>query len=414
VLGYVFCALGAIVGVFALRAALAQSDLELGSILAIAGVVNGIQIQIFNFVYAKVSVGLNDWDNHRTDSQYENFLIGKSFGFKVINSFATFVYIGFYKRFDWSVKYCKGSFLQRLSKINAQNKTLGTEGMNWYNNNTAAADIPIYNEQTQPDMFDLADLYRVHGPDYRGDCFGELAYQLGILFGMMIVVNNTIEILGPVVGKFLQNRNQTKDPAAEKAKKGEDANALEMSEAKQKDPETPPGPINAKLATITDPTRQSDAENEFEFTQYEGTFADYDELIIQFGFVVLFVVVFPAAPILALLNNVIEFRLDASKLMSFTRRPHPKGTFDMGTWYSILNLLSWVMVISNTALIIFSSTQARAIPNDLRWVSFVIVEHILIGIKLLIEFFVPDVPTDVEERLARQEVIRSTLIEPNY
>lgn len=54
----------------------------------------------------------------------------------------------------------------------------------------------------------LAEIYNVHGPDFRGDCFGELAYQLGILFGMMIIVNNLIEILGPLVGKCLQDRKQ--------------------------------------------------------------------------------------------------------------------------------------------------------------------------------------------------------------
>jgi len=361
---------------------------------------------------------LNDWENHRTDSQYENFLIGKSFGFKVINSFATFVYIGFYKRFDWDVKYCKGSFLQRIAKLSSKNQSASVFAESWYFDPTLKPLTNIYSVDKEADMHALWDVFTIHGPDYRGDCFGELAYQLGIIFGMMIVVNNFIELLAPVLGKFLQNRAQTKNPAAEalaKARKaGGDAAALEMAEAKARDAETPAGPINEKLAKITDPSKQSDAENEFEFTQYEGTFADYDELIIQFGFVVLFVVVFPAAPILALLNNVIEFRLDASKLMSFTRRPHPKGTFDMGTWYSILNLLSWVMVVSNTALIVFSSSQSRKIDSDLRWVTFVVVEHILIGIKLLIEFFVPDVPTDVEERLARQDVIRATLIEPNY
>jgi len=365
---------------------------------------------------------LNDWENHRTDSQYENFLIGKSFGFKVINSFATFIYIGFYKRFDWDVRYCKGSFLQRISKLRASDEQGANNATSWAFNASLAPLTNPYDVNTQGELFDLYNIFTIHGPDYRGDCFGELAYQLGIIFGMMIVVNNFIEVLGPVVGKFLQNRAQTKDPAAAAAakavadakKNGGDTAALEMAEAKQKEIETPAGPVNERLANITDKSKQSDAENEFEFTQYEGTFADYDELIIQFGFVVLFVVVFPAAPILALLNNVIEFRLDASKLMSFTRRPHPKGTFDMGTWYSILNLLSWVMVVSNTALIVFSSSQARKIDSDLRWVTFVIVEHILIGIKLMIEFFVPDVPTEVEERLARQDVIRSTLIEPNY
>jgi hypothetical protein len=417
---YICCALGAVIGIFALRAALANTEMELGEILAIAGVVNGLQIQIFNFVYARVSVGLNDWENHRTDSQYENFLIAKSFFFKVINSFATFIYIGFYKRFDDSVKYCKGSYLQRIAKLNTVDKPAVVAFESAWVWNTTSGIVSAanpYNENTEADFYRLFEIVKNEGPNYRGDCFGELAYQLGIIFGMMIVVNNTVEILGPVVGKFLQNRAQTKDgPQAqlERARKGNDAAALEMAERKMRELEALAGPINEQLAKITDPSKQSDAENEFEYTQYEGTFADYDELIIQFGFVVLFVVVFPAAPILALFNNIIEFRLDASKLMSFTRRPHPKGTFDMGTWYSILNLLSWVMVVSNTALIVFSSNQARTIDSDLRWVTFVIVEHILIGIKLLIEFFVPDVPTDVEEKLARQDVVRVTLIEPNY
>jgi len=317
------------------------------------------------------------------------------------------------------VKYCKGSFLQRVNKLSAKNSTAAGIALSWGTNNTGF--VNPFNEQTEPEPWQVGQIFHDLGYDYRGDCFAELGYQLGIIFGMMIVVNNTIEILGPVVGKFLQNRNQTKNPAADavaKARKKGDAAALEMAEAKLKDLEVPAGPTNEKLAKITDPSKQSDAENEFEYTQYEGTFNDYDELIIQFGFVVLFVVVFPAAPILALLNNVIEFRLDASKLMSFTRRPHPKGTFDMGTWFSILNLISWVMVVSNTALIVFSSQLGKkliyGVDEDFRWVSFVIVEHILIGIKLLIEFFVPDVPTDVEERLARQDVIRATLIEPNY
>jgi len=273
---------------------------------------------------------------------------------------------------------------------------------------------PAYynNPDNSSDIAMLADIYNNHGQDYRGDCFGELAYQLCILFGMMIIVNNFIEIGVPMLQKFLQNRSQTKDPNA--PKKGKDAEGLEMAEAKSKDPETPPGPTNEKLAKITDASRQSDAENEFEFTQYEGTFNDYDELIIQYGFVVLFVVVFPVAPVFALLNNFIEFKLDASKLMKFTRRPHPKGTYDMGTWFAILNVISWVMVVSNTALVIFSSGEAQTLQADYRWISFVVVEHILIGTKLLIEFFIPDVPRDVEDTLARQEVIKTTLVDPNY
>jgi len=262
------------------------------------------------------------------------------------------------------------------------------------------------------DLENAANIFNQYGPSYRGDCFGELAYQLFIIFGVMIFVNNTIELLGPIVGKFLQNRAQTK---VQPGPGGKDGEGLAQAEKKDVEAPAPMGPLNEKLAKITDTSKQSDAENEFEYPQYEGTFADYDELIIQFGFVVLFVVVFPAAPFFALANNLVEFRLDASKILGLTRRPHPKGAYDMGTWFYMLDLLSWVMVISNTGLIVFSSYNfsSRLMPEQ-RWITFVVVEHILIGIKLVLQFIVPDVPLDVEERIARQEVIRHTLVDPNY
>jgi hypothetical protein len=324
--------------------------------------------------------------------------------FKVVNSFATFIYIAFAKRSDVNVGYCKGSWEQLSRKVSDADAATANS---W--NTTFPPAATSFGDEN---MNGLLAIYNVRGvagdhKDYRGDCFGELAYQLFIIFGTMILVNNAIEIMGPIIGKWLQNRAQTKVP--------KEAAALNDAEKKTKDVEAPSGPVNEKLVKITDTSRQSDAENEFEFPQYEGTFADYDELIIQFGFVVLFVVVFPAAPFLAFLNNIIEFRLDATKMLGFTRRPHPKGTYDMGTWFYILDLLSWVMVISNTGLIVFSSENFRdRLTDEERWITFVVVEHILIGIKLAIQFFVPDVPQDVDERIARQAVIRHTLVDPNY
>ncbi len=43
--------------------------------------------------------------------------------------------------------------------------------------------------------------------------------------------------------------------------------------------------------------------------------------VIQYGFVTLFVAAFPLAPLLALLNNVFEIRLDAYKYTTLMRRP---------------------------------------------------------------------------------------------
>uniref|UniRef100_A0A672FJ30 Anoctamin n=1 Tax=Salarias fasciatus TaxID=181472 RepID=A0A672FJ30_SALFA len=54
---------------------------------------------------------------------------------------------------------------------------------------------------------------------------------------------------------------------------------------------------------------------------FGGLTPEYMEMIIQFGFVTLFVASFPLAPLFALLNNIIEIRLDAKKFVTELRRP---------------------------------------------------------------------------------------------
>ena len=53
-------------------------------------------------------------------------------------------------------------------------------------------------------------------------------------------------------------------------------------------------------------------------------------LVIQFGFITIFVAAFPLAPLFALLNNVIEIRLDAFKFVSVLRRPVAERAQDIG------------------------------------------------------------------------------------
>lgn len=53
--------------------------------------------------------------------------------------------------------------------------------------------------------------------------------------------------------------------------------------------------------------------------------------VIQYGFVSLFVASFPLAPAFALLNNVIEIRLDAAKFVTEIRRPDAVRLKDIGT-----------------------------------------------------------------------------------
>ena len=54
--------------------------------------------------------------------------------------------------------------------------------------------------------------------------------------------------------------------------------------------------------------------------------------MIQYGFVTIFVAAFPLAPMFALMNNVIEIRLDAYKYVTQFRRPVAVKAQDIGKY----------------------------------------------------------------------------------
>ena len=75
--------------------------------------------------------------------------------------------------------------------------------------------------------------------------------------------------------------------------------------------------------------------------------------VLQFGFITIFVAAFPLAPLFALLNNWIEIRLDAQKFVCETRRPVSERCQDIGVWFTILDALAQLAVISNVSIVHF-------------------------------------------------------------
>jgi len=88
---------------------------------------------------------------------------------------------------------------------------------------------------------------------------------------------------------------------------------------------------------------------------YSGTFDDYNEMAIQFGFVTLFAAAFPIASLASLINNIVEIRSDAFKLLLHTQRPNYAGCEDIGSWQGVFTVLSTLAVITNVCLIGFTS-----------------------------------------------------------
>ena len=53
---------------------------------------------MFNYqVYEKLAYILTNWENHRTQTAYDDALIIKLFAFQFVNNYASLIYIAFFK-----------------------------------------------------------------------------------------------------------------------------------------------------------------------------------------------------------------------------------------------------------------------------------------------------------------------------
>ncbi|XP_076365201.1 anoctamin-7-like isoform X1 [Tachypleus tridentatus] len=242
-------------------------------------------------------------------------------------------------------------------------------------------------------------------------CLSELAQQLAIIMVGKQIINNAQEILVPKL-KAWWHKKKTK---------------MEV--------------------------RTTRWEEDYQLIDNEGLFQEYLEMVLQFGFITIFVAAFPLAPLFALLNNWVEIRLDAQKFVCETRRTVAERAQNIGVWFTILEFVAHLAVISNAFLIAFTSeflpklvymyeyswnlegyvnfTLALA-PNgtltqecryqDFRdtegnhtmfyWhllavrLGFVIIfEHLVFAICRMIDIVVPDIPKALEVKIKRERYL---------
>lgn len=77
--------------------------------------------------------------------------------------------------------------------------------------------------------------------------------------------------------------------------------------------------------------------------------------VLQYGFVTMFVAAFPLGPLFALLNSIVEIRVDAINFVSQFRRPDSARAEDIGAWFRILEGVTKVSVLVNAFVLAFTS-----------------------------------------------------------
>ncbi|XP_073076053.1 anoctamin-8 isoform X4 [Manis javanica] len=151
------------------------------------------------------------------------------------------------------------------------------------------------------------------------------------------------------------------------------------------------------------------AELESCMRKYEDTFQDYQEMFVQFGYVVLFSSAFPLAALCALVNNLIEIRSDALKLCTGLQRPFGQRVESIGQWQKVMEAMGVLAIVVNCYLIGQCGQLQRLFPwlsPEAAIVSVVVLEHFALLLKYLIHVAIPDIPGWVAEEMAKLEYQR--------
>ncbi|KYO24816.1 anoctamin-7 [Alligator mississippiensis] len=265
-----------------------------------------------------------------------------------------------------------------------------------------------------------------------GGCLIELAQELLVIMVGKQMINNVQEIVLPKLKGWWQKYNLRSKTTSNEASSAP----------------VPPAPWQSNCELLVP----------------EGLFDEYLEMVLQFGFVTIFVAAFPLAPLFALLNNWAEIRVDAQKFVCEYQRPVAERAQGIGIWFYILEVITNLAVISNAFLIAFTSdflprlyyqytyaSNLRGYVNFtlayapatfvsqynitcryrafrevtgqyslIHWnllairLGFIIVfEHVVFFITRLIELMVPDLPESVEIKVKRERYLAKQALAEN-
>ncbi|KAK3856827.1 hypothetical protein Pcinc_036878, partial [Petrolisthes cinctipes] len=414
-------------------------------------VLMALAISAFDEAYTKVAVWLNDLENYRVEDTYQNHLIIKLAVFRFVNSFLSLFYIAFYLQDMERLKEQLAALLLtrqvvgnikescipylleqfKLAKLSfdlygALSPSEENQEQDWPQENpprpaglesqvleegeenpTGTGSIThgsSSNSITKDDVVGLATAPEGVATPCEGNTPGD---------GKVSGTGTPVKGVTPEAGGGKDGTGGDKEGTEggkEDSGEGKEGTAAGGGKEGGKDGGKGGGGEAAFLARGSSRNRiVSQAEVECNMSRYEGTFEDYLEMFIQFGYVTLFSSAFPLAAMCAFLNNLIEIRSDAFKLCCVFQRPFGIRAQSIGVWQDAMELMGVLGIMVNCMLIGLSGQVHRMFPHmsTTQTVLLIIVlEHAMIALKYGISYAIPDIPEWVATEIAKVEFQR--------
>lgn len=137
--------------------------------------------------------------------------------------------------------------------------------------------------------------------------------------------------------------------------------------------------------------------------------SDLREMIVQYGYLALFSVVWPLVPVSFLVNNWIELRADAAKICVGMQRPTPWRADTIGPWLDNLAFLTWLGSITSAAIVFLFSNDGvgpDGRPSDIRaWALLLTIfcsEHVYLFARWAIALAIGKIDTPGRQKERRE------------
>eukprot|EP00927_Polykrikos_kofoidii_P041480 TRINITY_DN35374_c0_g1_i1.p1 TRINITY_DN35374_c0_g1~~TRINITY_DN35374_c0_g1_i1.p1 ORF type:complete len:458 (+),score=38.50 TRINITY_DN35374_c0_g1_i1:2-1375(+) len=296
--------------------------------LSLLGMVVSVVMMVFGILGRRVALCLNQWENHRTRSDFVGELARKVFIFEFISRYCLFLYIAFVKAYVEGCVVHKG-WLEQLQK-----------------------DPCSWQESSSCDM-----------------CTHELELQMPTVFGCIIMMN-FVEVVWPLAMKLRRFRQLP---------------------ARSEDP----------LEKVRDDVFLASQLETYGSYDVDGSFDDYFEILIIFGYTALFGMAFPVAPAVTAVALLIELRVDGIKLCNVVQRPFPQNAKDNQTWFQLFYVVSCLSVVSNAALATFTYELLGGSTTANRLMRFLLFLVALCFVCCISRIAIPDHSSGLESAKAR-------------
>ena len=247
---------------------LAQTALEKNKWTIVSALANLVIIQSYGQTFERLAIKLNKWENHRFESEFEDALVAKNFLFQFVNNYIVLFYLAFLREVPDPIT----------------GKPHPCEG---------------------------------------GSCLRELQVQLAAVFTLKTFGKQIANTLKVFVKKWITTfkDNKKTKKIVMKGQADDSGHAPNIMGARLDEAMALGAGRDVKSQLKVLKKMRHPYEDNSQLAKFGGTFQDFNDRVIQFGYLVLFAPGYSLAPFWALVNNVIEIRASAFRMCFAYQRP---------------------------------------------------------------------------------------------